>query len=64
MIAIIVISALLVFSFLFLSGIYLMWSLVIRSGLSLFDKIFLGVYLSFVIFVSVYFIYNIILMIL
>ena len=64
MIAIIVISALLVFSFLFLSGIYLMWSLVIRSGLSLFDKIFLGVYLSFVIFVSGYFIYNIILMIL
>jgi len=57
MISIVVISALLVFSFLFLSGIYLMWSLVIHSSLSLFDKIFLGVYLSFVIFISGYIIY-------
>ena len=57
MISIVVISVLLVFLFLFLSGIYLMWSLVIRSSLSLFDKIFLGVYLSFVIFISGYIIY-------
>jgi hypothetical protein len=48
----------LIFSFLFLSSIYLVWKLVLNGFLSMFERLFLGVFLSLVAFVSFYFVYS------
>jgi hypothetical protein len=61
MIVIIFVFISLLFLFLFSAGIYLLRKLVFRNNLSLFERIFLGIYLSFVVLVSGYFIFKILL---